>query len=490
MTAAEGQVKELLAVLPALMLSVGALLVLFDSLLSKKANSPRQNLLFQGLVCALAWIFSLTFLYLESPVHVGFFYADALSFVAITLILIGVFLSFLLSTDTREGQGIERGIEYDLLLHLAALGGIVMVCSAHLLLIFLGLELLSLCVYILAASARKERASSEAGLKYFILGAFTSALLLYGIAVLYSQLGTLDLAEISVHLQNPTALTLIGLALLIVGFAFKVSLVPFHFWTPDVYQGSPLSVTSYLAVVVKIAAFVAFLRVMAQGFLPLAITWKPLFWALAVLTMSIANLLALRQQSVKRMLAYSSISHAGYMLLAFFALDALGAEALLFYLASYLFMTLGAFAVLLAFTWQSEAQYEADDFRSLQALGWSHPFLGFALSVFVLSLAGMPPFSGFFAKFFVFAAALRQGYLWLVIIAAINSVISLYYYLRVLVFLYFKTPRELSWTPAVKQPLTLSFSVTVALIFTLLLGVCAMPVYRLMGFAASSLVAQ
>jgi len=384
----------------------------------------------------------------------GMVYADFYTFVLNSIILGGVFLTFLLKEDQQTGQRITSSVDVDVLLLLAALGGMVMVASSNLILLFLGFELLSVSVYSLTGLARKERASAEGALKYFILGSFSSAFMLYGMVLIYAATGTMEISLLKGLVSATNPMLLVGMGLMIFGLGFKVSLVPFHFWTPDAYQGAPTVVTAFMAVVVKAAAFGAFFRLMVSGFGSIQEVWVGTIWMLAVITMTVGNLLALRQTSIKRMLAYSSIAHAGYALMAFLATAGSagaalgGGGALLFYLMGYSLMTVGAFGVVLIATNNSAAQYDQDDINSLSGLGWSHPLLGITMVISMLSLAGIPPLAGFMGKFYIFSAAINAGYVGLAIIAALNSLVSLYYYLRILVVMYFGEKRTQTWSPA------------------------------------------
>jgi NADH-quinone oxidoreductase subunit N len=258
---------------------------------------------------------------------------------------------------------------------------------------------------------------------------------------------------------------LAGLGLLIFGFAFKVSLAPFHLWTPDVYQGSPTSITAFMAVVVKVAAFASFMRIMLLAFGPVIESWSAVIWGLAVISMTVGNLVALRQDSIKRMLAYSSVAHAGYALMGFLSFEG-GAEATTFYLVVYSFMTLASFGVVLLVSTGTSRQYESDSIESFRGLGWSNPLLGLIMVLAMLSLAGIPPLAGFFGKLYLFSAVVAQGYIWLAIIAALNSAVALFYYLRVIVVMYFSEES--------RERVTIDFapglSIIVSTIFLLYVG--------------------
>ncbi|MFN8389636.1 MAG: NADH-quinone oxidoreductase subunit N [Bdellovibrionota bacterium] len=406
-----------------------------------------------------------------------------------TLILLGTILSSLLHYRQAAAQRAVISADVDVLLLLTACGGMVMVSAANLMVFFVGFELLSVCVYVLSGIARHEAASSEGALKYFVLGAFSSAFMLYGITLIYGATGSMDLVTIGHSLAHSyNNMAIVGLGLLLFGFSFKVSLVPFHFWAPDVYQGAPVSISGFMAVVVKAAAFGAFLRVMSQAFIGMTEVWAGLFWTLAALTMTIGNLMALRQRSIKRMLAYSSVAHAGYALMGFLALGPSGGgEAVVFYMLVYMFMTITAFGVVLVVTAGSDAQYARDDLDSLSGIGWSHPALGLVMTVAMLSLAGMPPLSGFMGKLMLFSSVVNAGYVGLAIIAALNSVVSLYYYLGVVVTMYFSGERKLSWRPPTDIPFGPGVALALSTFGTVYFGLFSENCIRLIRLAVKSM---
>jgi NADH-quinone oxidoreductase subunit N len=395
-----------------------------------------------------AWGFAIPQYFVSETTLNGLVFLDAYTLFFYTLILFGTAATFMLNHRYLEKQSVRTSSDIDMLILLAACGAMVMVSAANLIVLFIGFELLSVCVYVLCGTAKKERASSEGALKYFLFGAFSSAFLLYGMAMIYGACGSLSIPEIAQSATTSSPMLLMGIGLLVFGFGFKVSLVPFHIWTPDVYQGAPVSITGFMAVVVKVAAFGSFLRVMSVCFGGIQADWAALLWTIAVITMTIGNIVALRQSSIKRMLAYSSIAHAGYALIGFIAMGSSGGvEATLYYMLSYSLMTVASFGAVIVVTSGSDAQYENDSIESMQGLGWTHPFVALVLTISLFSLAGIPPLAGFVGKFYLFKSAVTAGYTGLAIIAALNSVVSLYYYLRVVVVLYFKGDRELSWTP-------------------------------------------
>jgi len=345
-------------------------------------------------------------------------------------------LTLLMSMNYLETTEIQTGDYYSLVLF-STLGMVLMATATDLIVIFLGLEVMSIAAYALAGIARSELRSNEAALKYFLLGAFASGFLLFGIALLYGATGNTSLPQIAQRLTTvggeQRLLVTAGMALLLVGFGFKVAAVPFHVWAPDVYEGSPTSVTALMAVGIKAAAFAAFARVFMHTLIIFSADWTGVLWVLAVLTMTVGNVTALVQRNIKRMLAYSSIAHAGYLLVGMVAGGEAGGSAVLFYLIAYAFMTLGAFAVVIALGRRGQPHENLDDYAGV---GFRSPFLGAAMAVFMLSLSGIPPLAGFVGKFYIFSAAVKSGYVGLAIIGVLNSVVSVYYYVGVLVRMY------------------------------------------------------
>ena len=393
--------------------------------------------------------------------------ADRYALFFTLLVCASTLLVVLMSVDYLRDQPLPAG-EFHALVLLSTCGMVFLAAANDLIVLFLALEIMSVAVYVLAGLLRREVRSTEAALKYFLLGAFATGFLLYGIAFLYGATGStrLDLIEATVARQGLTAWTLLGMAFLLVGFGFKVALIPFHVWTPDVYEGAPTAVTAFRAVGVKAAAFAAFARVFAGALGGLSASWTGLLWLLAALTMTIGNVTAVRQRSVKRMLAYSSIAHAGYALIGLVAATRDGGAALLFYLAVYSFMTLGAFGVLMALGRRGEPNESLDDWAGV---GFRHPALGLSMAVFMLSLAGMPPTAGFTGKFYLFSAAIDAGYVGLAIIGALNSLVSVYYDLGVLVSMYMADGTRTIVAPSSRPYLLATILLTVAA--TLAIGV-------------------
>ena len=395
----------------------------------------------------------------------GMFVHDGMT-VYLTMLFCGITaVSVLLSWDYVKRTHINQAEFYALLL-CATLGMIVMAGSNDLITIFVGLELMSLALYVLVGFRRSRLESTEASLKYFLLGAFSTGFLLYGIALLYGATGTTNLATMGAFLADtPIAhnpLLIAGGLLVLVGFAFKIAAVPFHMWTPDAYEGAPTTVTGYMSVGAKAAAFAALLRFGLTAMAGMQMDWRPVLSVIAIATMTVGNVAALMQDNLKRMLAYSSIAHAGYVLVAVIAGGAAGASAALFYLTTYSLMNLGAFGLLSVLGRDREERVYISDLRGL---GFRQPIVGLTMAAFMLSLGGIPPFAGFVGKVYVFGAAMDAGLIPLVIIGVLNSVVSVFYYLRVTVAMYMQEPQgeptPVSWTWASLLAVAVTFALTV-----------------------------
>ena len=374
----------------------------------------------------------------------GMVAVDGFAVFARTVILAATALGLLVAQGYLRREHVE-GPEYHALLLLSASGMLLMTSANDLIVVFLALEILSIALYVLAAFDRDRLESGEAGLKYFVLGAFSSAVLLYGVAMVYGATGTTSLTGIADFLAANTlfssGLLLAGFALILVGLGFKVAAVPFHMWTPDVYQGSPSPVTGFMAAGAKAAGFAALLRVFIGAFGAYSVDWKPLVFALAVLSLLVGSVVALVQSDVKRMLAYSSISHAGYVLIGVQAATKDGVSAALFYLLTYAFMVLGSFAIVTIVGGPGDTRHRLDDYRGL---GSRAPFLAGALTFLLLGQAGIPLTSGFVAKFTVFAASVAAKEYWLTLVGVITTVIGAFFYLRVIVLMYMADPAEVA----------------------------------------------
>lgn len=369
-------------------------------------------------------------------------------------------------------------------LFLFAVGGMLLFpVSNDLLLMFVALEVMSLPLYLLAGMARRRRLlSQEAALKYFLLGAFSSAFFLYGAALVYGYAGSIDLPVIASQLAakpGASGLAFIGLGLLLVGLLFKVAAVPFHQWTPDAYQGAPTPITAFMAACVKLAAFGAILRLLYVGFGGLRWDWEPLLWIIAILTMIVGSVIAISQTDIKRMLAYSSIAQAGFMLVGVTAASPAGLSTTMFYLISYGFATIGAFAVV---TMVRDANGEATNLSKWAGLGKKSPLVGTIMAIFMLSFAGIPLTSGFIAKFGVFSASIAAGNVWLVVIAVIASLISAFFYARVIVVMFFAEPNDDTASVVVPSVFT-TIALAAAATVTIVLGIVPQPLLELVANA-------
>ena len=404
----------------------------------------------------------------------GMLAADAFGMFFNAVVLLAAALTTLLAIGYFQEHGLHRGEFYGLML-MALSGMMLMGMATDLISFFIALELMSIPVYALAAYMRHRNESVEAALKYFLMGAFSTAFMLMGIAFLYGAVGSTGFAEIHKHLSGSgaSALSLLGVVFVLIGFTFKTAAVPFHMWTPDVYEGAPTPVTGFMAAAVKAAAFAAFIRVFAVAFEPVklgAFGWYNIIWILAVLTMTLGNLAALVQDNVKRMLAYSSIAHAGYLLIGFLTItqakDGNGAASLLFYLLGYAVMNLGAFGVVILFGRNGDENLDLT--KGWKGMGAKAPALAVAMTVFMLSLAGIPPTVGFMGKFYIFKSALDQGLVVIAVLGVLNSLISVYYYLRVLVTMYMKpADGENDVQPMTSLPVSLAVVASVALVLWL-----------------------
>jgi NADH-quinone oxidoreductase subunit N len=402
------------------------------------------------------------------------------------VIALAVVLTALLLDNYLRREEID-GVEMYVLLMLSAAGGVLMAGANDLIVLFLGLETLSIAVYVMAAMHSRRAESLEAGLKYFVLGAFSSAFLLYGMAMVYGATGSLNLIEIRAYLDSvvilDNAMLLAGFALLLVGFGFKVAAVPFHAWTPDVYQGAPTPVVAFMASAVKAAGFAALVRVFYLTFLDYRDDWQPAIYALAVATLMVGAVLAVVQRDAKRMLAYSSISHAGFILVGVQAATDRGVAAVVFYAAAYTFMVIGSFGVLSIVSGRGDRGTSLDD---LNGLSGRNPAIAFALTLFLLGQAGVPFTTGFVAKFEVIGAAVDARSFWLAVVAMISAVVSAFLYLRIVLSMYLGTAADDDREPIAVHP-TAAVAVGVALVLTIGFGLVPGPIDSLANDAILAL---
>ena len=486
-----------------IVLGVAVLSVLVEAFVPRSSRRFLQLLLvFGSLIAALAWLFTIT----GTRVITGSVAIDGPTLVMQATILVLSILGAMLMAERLvdpsgdafaarasalpgsedEKQFAARGyLQTEIWpLFLFAVGGMLLFPAANnLLLMFIALEVMSLPLYLLAGMARRRRLlSQEAALKYFLLGAFSSAFFLYGTALLYGYSGSVNLNDIAEAISGKTGesvLLILGIALLLVGLLFKVAAVPFHQWTPDVYQGAPTPVTGWMAATVKVAAFGALLRVLYVGFAGVRWDWEPIIWGAAALTMVVGSIIAISQTDIKRLVAYSSIAQAGFILVGVAAVSRPGLAGVLFYLISYGFATIGVFAVI---TLVRNSSGEATHLSAWAGLGRKSPMVAGVFAFFMLSLAGIPLTSGFIGKFAVFTAAIEAGAVWLVIVAVLASIVAAYFYIRVIVIMFFTEP-----TPDTASVVVPSAFTTIALAasatITLVLGVLPQPLLELLANA-------
>jgi NADH-quinone oxidoreductase subunit N len=422
------------------------LLVLLVDVFSPKQES-KKYLGYVSLVgIVLSFVFTFPQIGTTKSGYAGMFVSDGYALFFKIVFLIISFLTILVSIDYASREKIGSG-EYYALILFATLGMMLMAAGSHLITIFLGLETMSISIYILAGMMREDRRSVESAFKYFLLGAFATGFLLYGIALIYGATGSFLLKDVASQISSQkdllrSPMLLMSLVFLTIGFGFKIASVPFHMWTPDVYEGAPTSITAFMATGVKAASFAALMRVFftsLQVFLP---DWTAIMWLLALATMTVGNIVAISQTNIKRMLAYSSIAHAGYLLVAFVAGNEMGISGILFYLMAYAFMNLGAFTCVILLGKKEEENTLISDYAGI---GFKYPLLAASMTIFLLSMAGIPPLGGFMAKFYVFSAAVKSEFYWLAILGVLNSAVSVYYYLRITVLMYFReSEREIT----------------------------------------------
>ena len=468
-------VVSLRVIAPAALLAVtGFVLMLLDLL---PPRQRREHMAFVGLAGVAAALVATVLLWgSEESGFQGMVVLDNFTLFVTLVIGYATGLVLLLSIDYLQRLGMETG-EFYILVLFAATGMVIMAGANDLIVVFLGLETMSISLYVLAGFFRTRLEAGEASMKYFLIGAFASGFFLYGIALIFGATGTTNLDRIANAVAAGAGrdpMLAIGFGLLLVGFGFKISAVPFHMWAPDAYEGAPTSITAFIATGSKAAAFASLLRVLLTALRGAPLDWPMLMWGMAAITMTVGNVVALAQQNLKRMLAYSSIAHVGYMLVGVVAGGSLGNGAVLFYLLVYTFTTAGAFGAILLLERNGREAVQLADYGGLAT---RHPVLAVALSVFLLSLIGIPPTAGFVGKFYLFGAAVKSGYVWLAVIGVLNSAVAAYYYLRLIVFMYMREPEG---APTVMAP---SFSGALALVVALWgvvqLGVAPGPLFDL-----------
>ena len=432
---------DLQPLLPELfLLGMAAAILLVDTLLSP-ANRYISYLLTLATLVGCTW---LTLPHLGSAPATalyGMFIEDPLAAVSKLVLYLAVAATLTYARDYLKERNLYRGGFFVLALF-SLLGMMVMISAYHFLMLYLGLELMSLSLYALVALQRNSTLASEAAMKYFVLGAIASGMLLYGMSMIYGVTGTLYLGQMRSVLAAgtfPSVPLVFGLVFMVAGMAFKLGVVPFHMWVPDVYQGAPTAVTLFIGSAPKLAGLAFLLRVLVWGLEPLFIDWQQMLVVLAVLSMAIGNITAIAQTNLKRMLAYSTIAHMGFMLLGVLAADRDGYSAALFYAIAYLIMSLAAFGMILLL---SRAGFESDRLEDFKGLNARSPWLAFLMLITMFSMAGIPPTVGFYAKLAVLQAVVNQGYLWVAVVAVLFSLVGAYYYLRVVKLMYFDNPEQ------------------------------------------------
>ena len=470
-----------LTALPEIALALAAMAVLLAGVFS-----PPKTAFLLASMLSLGGLLITAGLVLVAPQGIGYgglFIADAFSRFVQVLILAGAALAIILSLDfNRQEEGLAR-FEFPVLILFATIGMMIMVAATNLMTLYLGLELQSLALYVIASFARDSLRSAEAGLKYFVLGSLASGLLLYGISLTYGFSGSMDFGQIAQALLSgrPSVGLVIGMVFVLSGLVFKMAAVPFHMWSPDVYEGAPSSVTALLGSAPKVAAVALLLRVMIGPFGHLLPQWQLLVEIISIASMVLGSLAPILQTSVKRLMAYSSIGHVGYALMGLAAGTASGTSGTLVYMATYLFMTLGTFGVILAMRRQGRSVEKISD---LAGLGRNDGGLALAMTIFMLSMAGVPPLSGFFGKLYVFLAAIQSGLWTLAVIGVLTSIVGAFYYLRIVKVMYFDAPLSVFD----RRSPSLSFVVAASGIVTLFFILVAGPITAAAQAAASALL--
>jgi len=463
-----------------ILISTALILLLLDLLVKRK-----ETVAFVGVIGTLlsAYVnFRLYALGWSDSILLGMFVYDGYANFFKLIFYINIILTIFISLKYMVIEEASFG-EYYALLLFATSGMMIMASAADLIVLYLGLELMALSTYVLAGLIRKQLRSSEAALKYFFLGAFSSAFLLYGISLTYGLTGTTNLKEIATSLLTldiaGSPIFFLGLIFFIVAFGFKIALVPFHMWAPDVYEGAPTSITAFMSVGPKAAGFAVLGRVLFDAFAGMQVQWVSILIPLSVVTMAVGSIVALAQTNIKRMLAYSSIAHAGYALLGIIAATPEGLTSTMNYLMIYTFMNIGAFAIVIMLRRKGFFGENLEDFFGLAK---RHPVASALMLIFMFSLTGIPPTAGFIGKFYVFMEAINAGYVYLVIIAVIFSVISAFFYLRVVMYMYMKEPKE---EVALTTSASMGLALAVAALMVIILGV--FPSY-LLNFAKFSIL--
>lgn len=456
------QMPALGPVMPEIVMTLLALFILLSDLVIKR----KETVAFLSIIGTAAVAFALKGSF--GTTFNGMFISDGYSIFFKLIFILNIILTILISVKYIVIEKVNFG-EYYALILFSTLGMMIMASAGDLIVLYLGLELMALSTYVLAGFLRYDVKSNEAAVKYFLLGAFASAFLLYGISLIYGLTGTTDIIAIRNYIAEKglanNRMLLLSMTFFAVAFSFKIAAVPFHMWAPDAYEGAPTSITAFMSVGPKAAGFAVLGRVFLIGFGSLKVEWSAILIPIAILTMGVGNIVALSQTNIKRMLAYSSIAHAGYALLGIIAGGLDGMASVMVYMLVYAFMNIGAFGVIIMLR---SDNFKGDNISDYEGLAKNHPLAAALMLVFMFSLTGIPPTAGFIGKFYIFMSAINAGYTWVVIIAVIFSAISAFFYLRIVMLMYMREPKEtvvLSTSPA------LGLALAITLIFVLLIGI-------------------
>jgi NADH-quinone oxidoreductase subunit N len=470
---------DLITVLPELTVLSMAMFILLADLFLRPSNRVLVYVLAQITLFVAAYFTISTHVPTVGYAFTRMFVDDPLADVLKLMILLGTAMMFVYTRQYMQLRDMFRG-EYYALVLFSVLGMMVMVSGQSMLTIYMGLELLSLCLYSLVALDRDNAKSSEAAMKYFVLGALASGMLLYGMSMIYGMTGSLNIAEISSVLQESNTknpVLILGLVFIVAGLAFKFGAVPFQMWVPDVYQGAPTSITMLIGSVPKLAAFAIAIRLLAQGLHPLTADWQDMLLIMAVLSIVIGNITAIAQTNLKRMLAYSTISHVGFLLFGLMSGSLNGYASSMFYISAYVLMTLAGFGMILLL---SRKGFEAENLDDLKGLNQRSPWAAFLMLITMFSMAGVPPSLGFYAKFTVLQAALQAGFLWVVVFAVLMAAVGAFYYLRIVKLMYFDAPQDNS---IISAPVDMKLILSLNAIALLALGLMPQTLMQICGVA-------
>jgi NADH-quinone oxidoreductase subunit N len=470
---------DLISALPEIVIVSMAMVIMLADLMLKKSNRIAIYGLAQVSLLMAAYLTFTTHSPTVSYAFTGTFVDDTLADVLKLMIYLGTSLIFVYSRQYLQQRDMFRGEFYALVLF-SVVGMMIMVSGQNMLTLYVGLELLSLSLYALVALDRDNVRATEAAMKYFVLGALASGMLLYGMSMIYGMTGSLNIADINIALMTDAkihAVLILGLVFIVAGLAFKLGAVPFQMWVPDVYEGSPTAITMLISSVPKLAAFAFVIRMLVQGLPTLFVDWQQMLMIMAVLSIIVGNITAIAQTNLKRMLAYSTISHIGFMLFGLMSASMNGFISSMFYIVSYVLMTLAGFGIILLL---SRKGFEADKLDDLKGLNQRNPWVAFLMLIVMFSMAGVPPTLGFYAKFTVLQAALQAGYLWLVVFAVLMAVIGAFYYLRVIKLMYFDEP--LDHTP-ISAPMDMRVILGVNALALLVIGLMPQSLMELCAYA-------